>query len=171
MSGPEERFRAVHEATFRDLYRFVERRVGRGEAEDVVSTVYLTAWRRFGELPDDARPWLFAVANKTIANHSRGWLRRRALQVRLTASEVDGAVDGAVGAASRVDLQRAWRTLSDADREVLALVAFDGLASEEAASVLGCRRSTYAMRLARARKRLRDALEPALPSLYEEQNA
>lgn len=159
MNGPpEERFRALHEDTFADLLRFVERRVPPDEAEDIVSTVYLTAWRRFADLPEDARPWLFAVARRTMANQTRGWLRRQALDVRLAATDRPAAQDDP---ATRVDLQRAWRSLTAADREVLALVAFDGLTAEQAATVLNCRRSTFAMRLTRARRRLQAALEPA----------
>jgi RNA polymerase sigma factor (sigma-70 family) len=163
MRGPdaEERFRALHRETYADLLRFVERRVPGDEAEDVVSTVFLTAWRRFDELPDDTRPWLFAVARKTMANRTRGWLRRRALDVRLVSTEPPHAPDYSSGTAARIDLERAWRSLTAADREVLALVAFDGLTSEQAATVLGCRRTTFAMRLGRARQRLQAALEPS----------
>ncbi|MEU4424089.1 RNA polymerase sigma factor [Actinoplanes sp. NPDC024001] len=157
----EDRFRRLHRDTFADLLRFVERRIPADDAEDVVSTVYLTAWRRFGELPEDARPWLFAVARRTMANRTRGWLRRRALDVRLVAAGTHEVPDDSTGTAARVDLERAWRTLSAADREVLALIAFDGLTSEQAATVLNCRRSTFAMRLSRARQRLQAALDPA----------
>ncbi|GAA0517620.1 hypothetical protein Ade02nite_84030 [Paractinoplanes deccanensis] len=160
-AGAEDRFRALHQQTFADLLRFVERRVPAGEAEDIVSTVYLTAWRRLGELPEDARPWLFAVARRTMANQTRGWLRRRALDVRLTALAEPGTDDHTADTAARLDLQRAWQSLGAADREVLALVAFDGLTGDQAAVVLNCRRSTFAMRLTRARKRLHAALDPA----------
>jgi RNA polymerase sigma factor (sigma-70 family) len=164
----EERFRALHESTFADLLRFVERRVPPDEAEDIVSTVYLTAWRRHAELPEDARPWLFAVARRTMANQTRGWLRRRALDVRLTATGQHEVPDGSSGTAARLDLQRAWRSLSAADREVLALVAFDGLTSDQAATVLSIRRSTFTMRLARARLRLQAALDPVPPRTLQE---
>jgi RNA polymerase sigma factor (sigma-70 family) len=164
----EERFRALHESTFADLLRFVERRVPPDEAEDIVSTVYLTAWRRHAELPEDARPWLFAVARRTMANQTRGWLRRRALDVRLTATGQHEVPDGSSGTAARLDLQRAWRSLSAADREVLALVAFDGLTSDQAATVLSIRRSTFTMRLARARQRLQAALDPVPPRTLQE---
>jgi hypothetical protein len=50
----KERFRQVHEQTYPDLLRFVERRVPAADAEDIVSTVFLTAWRRFDDMPDDA---------------------------------------------------------------------------------------------------------------------
>jgi RNA polymerase sigma-70 factor (ECF subfamily) len=159
-SAKEQRFRALHDKTYPDLLRFVERRVAASEAEDVVSTVFLTAWRRLDDLPEDARPWLFAVARNTMANQARGWSRRRALDVRMVSEE---EYAGVPDAAFRIDLLRAWATLSAADREVLALVAFDGLAAEEAATVLGCRRSTFAMRLSRARQRLRHAFEPVSP--------
>jgi RNA polymerase sigma factor (sigma-70 family) len=160
----QERFRALHRDTYADLLRFVERRIPADEAEDVVSTVFLTAWRRLADVPPDARPWLFAVARRTMANQTRGWLRRQALDVRLNAAE-NHVPDGSAGAAQRIDLERAWRTLSPADREALALIAFDGLTSEQAATVLNCRRSTFAMRLTRARKRLQDALNPTAPAL------
>jgi len=51
----KERFREMHSRVYPDLLRFVERRVPPSEAEDIVSTVFLTAWRRFGEVPEDAR--------------------------------------------------------------------------------------------------------------------
>ncbi|MEV4723841.1 RNA polymerase sigma factor [Micromonospora humida] len=156
----ERRFRSLHAATYPDLLRFVQRRVPPSEAEDVVSTVFLTAWRRFDDVPADARPWLFAVARRTMANHTRSWLRRQALDVRLVAADGPAYGDDMVDAAARIDLDRAWRGLRPADREVLALVAFDGLTATQAATVLGCRRSTFAMRLGRARERLRAALEP-----------
>jgi len=164
MSGdedPERRFRALHEATYADLLRFVGRRVPWSEAEDVVSTVFLTVWRRLDDVPVDARPWLFAVARNVLGNQVRGWTRRRALDVRIEAEPERFEADGADGAVERVDLVRAWRGLGAADREVLALVAFDGLTAAQAAEVLGCRRSTFAMRLGRARKRLTEALDPA----------
>jgi RNA polymerase sigma-70 factor (ECF subfamily) len=159
----EQRLRSLHADNYADLLRFVERRVPPSEAEDVVSTVFLTAWRRLDDVPDDARPWLFAVARRTMANQSRSWLRRRALDVRLAGQDPAVEPDGAAGAAARVDLERAFRSLSVADREVLALVAFDGLSTEQAAEVLRCRRTTFAMRLSRARLRLQAALSTETP--------
>jgi RNA polymerase sigma factor (sigma-70 family) len=154
MTEIEDRFRLLHRQTYPDLLRFVERRVPPSEAEDIVSQVYLTAWRRQADLPEDARPWLFAVARKTMANQTRGWLRRKALDVRVAAREERTVDDHSVAAAIRVDLERAWQSLRPDDRETLALVLFDGLTSEQAATVAGCRPATFAMRLSRARTRL-----------------
>ena len=161
MNAVERRFRELHAETYPALLRFVERRVAPDEAEDVVSTVFLTAWRRIGELPEDARPWLFGIARRVMANQSRGLLRRRALDVRAAAEAEFVGADESHAAAQRLDLRRAWQSLAAGDREVLALVAFDGLTGDQAAAVLGCRRSTFSMRLGRARRRLQAALEPA----------
>lgn len=149
----KERFRQLHAQTYPDLLRFVERRVPAADAEDIVSTVFLTAWRRHDDMPDDARPWLFGVARRLMANQTRGWLRRKALDVRLVAEDRPQD-DHSTAAATRVDMTRAWQAQRPADRETLALVLFDGLTIEQAAQVMGCRTSTFAMRLSRARERL-----------------
>lgn len=162
MSPAERRFRELHAATYEDLSRFVRRRVPPSDAEDVVSTVFTIAWRRLTDVPaDDARPWLFGVARKVLANQSRWRMRHGVVDVRMVVAAGESVEpDGSAAAGARVDLVRAWWTLSAADREVLALVAFDGLTDTQAAEVLGCRRSAFTMRLSRARQRLRAALEP-----------
>lgn len=138
--------------------RFAERRVNPSEAEDVASTVFMTAWRRFADMPEDARPWLFGIARNVIANQNRGGVRRRCLDVRMIEDfDAIGPPESA-DTDARLDLAHAWKSLTPRDRETLALVAFDGLTADQAASVVGCLRSTFAMRLGRARHRLQDAL-------------
>ncbi|MCO8274906.1 sigma-70 family RNA polymerase sigma factor [Actinoplanes sp. TRM 88003] len=157
----EERFRALHAATYTDLLRFVKRRIPDDDADGVVSAAFLVAWRRFGDRPDDARPWLFGIARNILANQARSRLRRGAVDVRMVGDHSTTEADRAPGVDARIDLVRAWWALSAADREVLALVAFDGLTDVQAAAVLGCHRATFRMRLNRARRRLRAGLEPA----------
>ena len=58
------------QARFEQLYRenggavraFVHRRIGGDDADDVVSEVFLAAWRRLEEAPKDSRRWLFGLA-------------------------------------------------------------------------------------------------------------
>ncbi|MEV4345007.1 RNA polymerase sigma factor [Actinoplanes sp. NPDC049596] len=160
----EERFRSLHAASYTDLLRFVKRRIPDDDADDVVSATYLIAWQRFRELPDDVRPWLFGIARNLLANQARKRLRRSAVDVRMVAT---AEADRSPGIDARVDLVRAWWAVSAADREVLALVAFDELTDVQAAAVLGCRPATFRMRLNRARKRLRAAMGPTLPTAVE----
>jgi RNA polymerase sigma-70 factor (ECF subfamily) len=51
-------------------------------------------------------------------------------------------------------LWEAWERLSAADREVLALVAWEQLSVADAARALGCSASVFSVRLHRARRRL-----------------
>lgn len=153
----EDAFRATFAATYDDVRRFVARRVHPADAPDVVSEVYLVAWRRAADLPrpvDEARPWLFATARNVMANRARGSRRHTAVAVRLAQqpATTGGAHDD--GVASRVDLGRAFARLSAADQEVLALTAWDGLTQAEAGAVLGISAGTYGVRLVRARRRL-----------------
>ncbi|SKC81593.1 RNA polymerase sigma factor [Krasilnikoviella flava] len=139
-----------HEA----VTRFVARRVAPALVDDVVSETFLVAWRRLDAVPEDAKPWLLGVARNVLATHLRTHGRWRALGVRLEREPLPGTEGPDDVAADRADLRRAWEMLSDADREVIALVAWDGLTTVEGARVLGVRPSTFSVRLTRARKRL-----------------
>ncbi|WP_402469583.1 RNA polymerase sigma factor [Isoptericola aurantiacus] len=137
-----------------DVVRFVARRAPTELVDDVVSETFLAAWRRVEDVPSEPRPWLFGVARNVLATQVRTHGRWQALGVRLEQEPraVQEPLDDV--ATDRTDLRRAWELLGDADREVIALVAWDGLTNIEAAQVLGCRPSTFAVRLNRARKRL-----------------
>src|SRR5512133_2825594 len=52
------------------------------EAQDAVAEVFTVAWRRIADAPAEeaARPWLFAIARRTIANQQRAQRRRLALR-------------------------------------------------------------------------------------------
>jgi RNA polymerase sigma-70 factor (ECF subfamily) len=63
-----------------------------------------------------------------------------------------------------VELIEAMGKLREGDREVLLLVGWDGLTSEEASMVLGISVGAVRVRLHRARKRLRCLLESGEPS-------
>lgn len=155
----EDRFGALYEATYADLLRFCRRRVHPSHAEDVVSDVFLVAWRRLDEVPADhrqARPWLFGVARGTLQNSRRGQDRHRALAVRVAeAGTRGGSDDDPHLVARRLDLAAAWPLLSAAEQEVIALAAWDGLSAPEAAVVLGTTATAFRLRLSRARKALR----------------
>lgn len=154
------RFRELFAATYDDVRRFVERRTHPANAPDVLSEVYLVAWRRWCDVPvpeDEARAWLFVTARHTLANRERGDRRRAAVTVRIATQPAPGAGSGARhddDVAARVDLARAFARLSPEDQEVLVLTAWDGLTQAEAGAVLGVSPGTYGVRLLRARRRL-----------------
>ena len=161
-------FRSCYEQTYDDLLRFVQRRAHPSHAEDVVADVFLVAWCRLPDLPRDldcARAWLFGIAYKTLANARRGQDRREALALRVAdhLQPTDAGADPDLVAA-RLDLASAWRSLSAAHQEALALRAWDGLTSPQAAAVLGISPTAYRLRLSRARRALRTHLHHDHPA-------
>jgi RNA polymerase sigma-70 factor (ECF subfamily) len=149
-----------HAAT---VVRYARRRVPDVEVDEVVAETFLVAWRRIDEVPAFALPWLLGVARGVSANVHRSTRRRVALHLRLTAtgahpgSTTSGHLRTSPDRAERV--LRALADLREPDRELLTLIAWDGLTHAQAAEALGCSRQTFAVRLHRARRRLRAALD------------
>jgi RNA polymerase sigma-70 factor (ECF subfamily) len=95
-----------------------------------------------------------------MLNAQRGQRRQTAVAVRVMESGGDGSYDGMTAAEERLDLVAAWRRLSAADQEVLALHVWEDLDDRAAAAVLGCSRAAYRMRLSRSKRRLAKHLAP-----------
>ncbi len=68
-------------------------------------------------------------------------------------------------------MRQALQTLSDGDRELLLLVAWEQLDARDLAAVLGCSVPTTAVRLHRARRRLRQALTAPATDLEQGHDA
>jgi RNA polymerase sigma-70 factor (ECF subfamily) len=161
----EQRFRALYDAVYVDLLRFVRRRVHSSHAEDVVGEVMLVAWRRLDDVPADlsaARPWLFGVARKTLQNAGRREGRQDAVAVRLAEAAPTSAHAGQEAIAEKVDLAAAWPRLSAVHQEAIGLAVLDGLTAPEAGLVLGISPAAFRLRLSRARRSLRRLIEPTL---------
>jgi RNA polymerase sigma-70 factor (ECF subfamily) len=148
-----EQFEAVVADVWLPLQRYLRRRVDATTAEDVLGDVLLVMWRRRADLPADAAlPWSYAVARGCLANAVRGEQRRLRLVNRL-AAQPPPALNGDDDA-----LDLALTSIPDADRELLRLWAWEGLAPREIAVVLDITPNAASIRLHRATKRLRNAL-------------
>jgi len=157
----EAAYRELFRATYDDLLCFVERRIPPAAADDVVAEVFLTAWRRFDDVPvarDQARAWLFTVAHNVLRNRQRSEIRQQSLALRIVREPVMAPGAEADDVAARVDLARAWQRLSVDEQQVLTLTVFEGLTGPQAAGVLGISRPAFSLRLLRARRRLRHHL-------------
>jgi RNA polymerase sigma-70 factor, ECF subfamily len=137
---------------------FVHRRVPPEAADDVVSEVFVAAWRRLEQAPQDELPWLFGIARGVMANRRRAEARRNALHERLAANAVIEVAPGPERRVGESGLLQALASLSERDQEVLRLVAWDGLDRARAAAVLGITTGLFSLQLHRARRRLARAL-------------
>jgi RNA polymerase sigma factor (sigma-70 family) len=156
----EHEFDALFGRHYVELRRYVMRRVeGRDGAEEVLAETFAIAWRRRDRLPEPALPWLFGICHKVIANHRRSAKRRLRLINRLAGSRARVGRDPADILAKRSEIGRAFSQLSDSQREVLRLVAWEGLSAADAARVLGCSPAAFRVRLHRARSELAKRLD------------
>jgi RNA polymerase sigma-70 factor (ECF subfamily) len=128
------------------------------DAEDAAAETFTIAWRKIDQVPDEALPWLLAVARRVIANQRRGSQRRGWLVTKLgrqsaaapvlhPASETDDGPALAALARMRAD-----------DQELLRLVAWEELDLRAIAQMLGISPNAVAIRLHRARRRFREEL-------------
>jgi RNA polymerase sigma-70 factor (ECF subfamily) len=153
----EAKFDACFRAHYAEVLAYALRRLGeRGAAEDVAAQTFAVAWRRLDALPADPLPWLLGVARHVIQNEARSARRRSRLLARITGQHraLAAAADPADSVPERSDILAALGRLSEGDREVLRLAAWEGLDARRAAAALGCTRGAYALRLHRARRRL-----------------
>jgi RNA polymerase sigma-70 factor (ECF subfamily) len=148
----EARFEALYAEHYRRVLGYVLRRVPAAAAGDVVADVFLIAWRRLEDVPDEPLPWLLGVARKVLANERRGGRRRAALLASLEAQTDPG--DGPAIEPRLELLSRVVDRLGEIDRELLRLIAWDGITTREAAVVLGISHTACRVRLHRLRRRL-----------------
>jgi RNA polymerase sigma factor (sigma-70 family) len=165
----DEAFAAAYREHYWAVSRYVARRLdGRtSEVEEVVAEVFTVAWRRRTDLPGSPLPWLYGVARNCLANAVRGYGRRRRLVDRLGNDETAHGrqiVDSPDAERPGSWVHDALARLSEADREVLRLTAWEELGIDEVAVALGCGRRAASMRLHRARRRLRAEIDRLGPT-------
>jgi RNA polymerase sigma factor (sigma-70 family) len=170
----EEAFEAAYRGSGTAVLAYALRRsASREDALDLVAEAFAVAWRRRADLPvasDEVRPWLFGIARLCLANAVRSSHRAGRLGRRLADSFVDAALpDPSAISEARAESRRvreALDQLSADDRELVTLVAWEGLTPAEAAAALELSPGTARVRLHRARTRLRAAL--STPAFAEE---
>jgi RNA polymerase sigma-70 factor (ECF subfamily) len=159
----EEDFRRLWADHHRHVLAYALRRTQqRSDAEDVVSSTFAVAWRRFGDKPsaEFELPWLYAIASRVLANQRRSLRRLAALRSRLRelpAPERDERSE-------LPEVVAALKQLRSDDQEILRLAAWEGLSGAELAVALGCTENAAAIRLHRARKRLEEQFTKEQPA-------
>jgi RNA polymerase sigma-70 factor (ECF subfamily) len=148
-------FEALYAEHAPAVARYARRRADEQMTADVVSEVFVVAWRRFDDVPEDALPWLLGCARRVLWHQHRAEQRRGRLLDRLKSSAPPVVVSVEL---PNTVLARGLVTLSERDREALLLTAWEGLTTDQAARVLGCSPQTFRVRAHRARQRLAEAM-------------
>jgi RNA polymerase sigma-70 factor (ECF subfamily) len=148
------------------VYRFILRLTGNPSlAEDLVSEVFLDAWRQADtfESKSQVSTWLLAIARYKALSA----LRRRTdehLDEQMAASIEDTAdnPETVVGTRNRnTIIQKCLTQLSAAHREVIDLVYYHEKSVEEVAQIVGVPAATVKTRMFYARSKMADLLKHA----------
>ena len=132
----EARLRALFEEHSTPVFAYALRHIGSSAAQDIVSEVFMVAWRRIDDVPvSDPLPWLLVVARNTIRNKLRGTARQRRVADELgnlqrSSTATAGADETAI---ERRAMLTALTDLSAVEREAVLLTGWDGLSVHEAA--------------------------------------
>ncbi|HKU42153.1 MAG TPA: sigma-70 family RNA polymerase sigma factor [Polyangiales bacterium] len=151
-------YRELVDAYLPRIARFAERSLGNAaEAEDVAQETFLRLWTAAAGFTPQARPstWLYRIAHNLCVDR----FRKRGRETEL--AEHSGA-DRPSGLFARkqtsLAVQQALSELPERQRSAITLVHYEGLAAQEAASVLEISVEALESLLARARRSLRERL-------------
>ena len=166
-AGDRDAFGALFDRHAKLIYNYCFRRVGSwATAEDMLSMVFLEAWRRRNKdlSSDKVLPWLYGVATNVVRNQRRSERRFARALSRMPAQEQepDFAADVDQRFSDEQQTQRALDLLGQlhgTEQDVFFLCAVMELGYEDAALALGVPIGTVRSRLSRARARLRE-LDP-----------
>lgn len=161
-AGARENFEQLFEETRDSLSAYLVNRCSDAEmAADLFSETFLIAWQRLNSIPpgDQAKLWLFGVARNLMLKGFRqrrvadALVERLAGELRRTHGEPPQGDDHA-----HALLRAALNSLSEGDREILMLTAWEGLTPREIAAVTGISANVVRVRLHRARRRVEQRL-------------
>lgn len=138
----------------------------REEGDDLVQAALLKALVSLAQFERGTRldAWVFRILRTTWIDRGRARNRRPTLHDPEAVEALSDGGSAARGTEARIDLARAraaMAALPEEQREVLALVAIEGLSYREAAEAVGAPVGTVMSRLARARARLARQLKEA----------
>jgi len=138
-------------------------------ADDLAQETFILAWRNLKAFRQEARfsTWLYRIATNCWLAHSRKrkeeLLGDALLAIAENSDEAADAADAgndevSRAAALKLDLTRAMRLLTDAERAAIVQCYDNDLSHEEAAYVLGCPVGTVKTHIHRAKQKLKAAM-------------
>lgn len=174
LSSLQTRFEQAYEAYSRALYAYLFGRTADAEvAQDLLQETFLRVWRHRQRLPEQTgeqqRAWLFAIAHNLLTDSYR---RRSIRSVAEDAFAQSAGVSPGIQQDVEVQveereqvalLDQAIQRLPEDLRTVLVLGVLGELSSTEIGAVLGKPAATIRYQMAKARKRLAEALHLLAP--------
>jgi RNA polymerase sigma-70 factor, ECF subfamily len=151
-----EQFSQIFRQYLPVISKYLVRRVPVSDVEELASSIFEIAWAKKNQAPAGHElAWLYKIAGFVVANYRRKEAKKDKFLLTFRPDSSPSVEDIALG---DLALAQAWRTLSPAARQAIALASFDGLDNDQAARVLGISSNAFALRLSKARKKLKEQL-------------
>lgn len=152
-----KRFEKYYLDTFDSVFRFVlSRSNSKEDCEDLVSSIYLKAYKSFYEGRPKQRAWIFTIASNSLKNYYRDRKESQRLPENLIGQR---DLEGHILKTERAEeLILAIRKLNEEDQKAISLRFFGELSYRELAKVMDISLSAAKTRVSRALVKLRDIL-------------
>ncbi len=157
------RLQGLHASHHDAMWAYCYRRLPRDDVPDAVAEVFLVAWRKIDQAPDDSEAllWLYGVARNVIRNFNRSARRRLRLGTKLASiSQPDSSSPEiqVIQSADNRELLAAVDRLKPLEQELLRLRTWEELSLGEIASIVDLSVRSVESRLARVRRKLAASL-------------
>ena len=172
-AGDSDAFEQLVLSYEKPIYNLCLRMCGNADdAMDLTQETFLKAWRSLGSFRADAAfsTWLYRLCSNLCIDHLRREQKRKILPLHVEDSDGDerplDVPDPAAGPEERLSAQEDRQQVADAlqslepeYREALTLRVLHDLSYADIAAVLQVREGTVKSRIARAREKMREAMQ------------
>ena len=172
-AGDSDAFEQLVLSYEKPIYNLCLRMCGNADdAMDLTQETFLKAWRNLGSFRADAAfsTWLYRLCSNLCIDHLRREQKRKVLPLQVEDSDGDerplDVPDPAAGPEERLSAQEdrqqvaaALQSLEPEYREALTLRVLHDLSYADIAAVLQVREGTVKSRIARAREKMREAMQ------------
>lgn len=162
----EYNFTEFYNEYFTRVYNYVYYRVNNyHDTDDLTSLIFVKLFEKRNYYCADKAPifaWVFGIARNTVTDYFRQQGRNTYVCLEATEELIDLGLspdDIAVSNEIRRYLHKALNSLSDRERDIIALKFWSGFTNREIAKLIGLSESNTGVTLFRAMRRLRYIME------------
>ncbi len=166
MDVQEYNFTEFYNEYFPRIYNYVYYRVNDPhDADDITSLIFFKLFEKRSYYNSDKAPifaWVFSIARNTVTDYYRQRARCTATSLEIAEDLIDSGLTPDEIVASnemRRHLHKALASLSDRERDIIALKFWSGITNREIAKIIGLSESNIGVTLYRAMRRLRHIME------------
>lgn len=159
--GDAHAFALLYQSVYKDLYRFALYTLRHPQdAEDTVSETVLDAFAQIHTLREDTsfRPWIFRILSIKCRRRIREYIHAPSALDETRPEESSSVCTPHNSLPEQTDVRRAFFSLPEEDRLIIAMSLFAGYSSQEIGTQLGMNPNTVRSRQSRALRKLEGLL-------------